>query len=354
MKKLFILDERWDSALTDLGIKMAVVSDGCVACAVLKGAPAEERVKKANLKYFYIEDPRKGLSIQPFLSLRKVIERFKPDIVVTIRGDELLFSSLLKKTFNFKLYRIHGEAKGIRNSFLNRYLHRKFVDGVILSSRKLLNEVVIDLPKIFAHGAVDTQEFKFSEKGRERIRKELDVNDSILIGVVGRLDPVKGHELFIKALSILKKKDLKVKGLIVGEEKNVKLSDLKTLAQTLGVNKDIFFITERRKDIVDLMSAIDIGIVPSKGSEMIARTLLEFMACEKPVVATAVGVLPEIVKENFGEIAKVDEESISRGIEAILRKGIKKLGKAAREEAVEKYSLLSLSNIVKFFERKER
>ena len=349
MRKLFVLDERWDSALTDLGIKMATVSEGEVACAVLKGAPAEKKVKKAGLKCFYIEDPRKGLPFKPFFSLKGVIEEFRPDVVVTIRGDELLFSSLLKKKFGFKLYRIHGEAKGIRNTVLNRYVHKKYVDGVVLSSRRLVNDVIVELPKVFVRGAVDTEKFKFSEEGRRRVREELGINDSILLGIVGRLDPVKGHDLFIRALSILVKKGLNVKGLIVGEEKNVKLSDLGSLARNLGVDRNIIFITERREDIVDLMSAIDVGVVPSKGSEMIARTLLEFMACGRPVVATEVGVLPEIVKENFGRVVKAEERALCRGIEAILNRNLRELGKAAREEAVENYSLRRLADVVNSF-----
>ena len=349
MRKLFVLDERWDSALTDLGIKMATVSEGDVACAVLKGAPAEKKVKKASLKCFYIEDPRKGLPFKPFLSLKGVIEKFKPNVVVTIRGDELFFSSLLKKKVGFRLYRVHGEARGIRNTVLNRYIHEKYVDGVILSSKRLVNDVVVELPKVFVQGAVNTEKFKFSEEGRRKLREGLCIGDSILLGIVGRLDPVKGHDLFIRALSILVKKGLNVKGLVVGEEKNVKLCDLKALARNLGVDGNIIFITERREDIVNLMSAIDVGVVPSKGSEMIARTLLEFMACGRPVVTTEVGVLPEIVKGNFGMVVKAEEGALCRGVEAILNRNLGELGKAAREEAVENYSLRRLADIVNSF-----
>ncbi|RUM42832.1 MAG: hypothetical protein DSY34_01150, partial [Desulfurobacterium sp.] len=259
------------------------------------------------------------------------------------------FSSLLKKKFGFKLYRIHGEAKGIRNTVLNRYVHKKYVDGVVLSSRRLVNDVIVDLSKVFVRGAVDTEKFKFSEEGRRRLREELCIGDSILLGIVGRLDPVKGHDLFIRALSVLVEKGLNVKGLIVGEEKNVKLYDLGSLARNLGVDRNIIFITERREDIIDLMSAIDVGVVPSKGSEMIARTLLEFMACGRPVVATEVGVLPEIVKENFGRVVKAEEEALCRGIEAILNRNLRELGKAAREEAVENFSLCRLADVVNSF-----
>lgn len=346
MRKLFILDERWNSALTDLGIKMASVSRGEVACAVLEGFPAEKMVRERGLRYFYIADPRKGLPFKPFFSLKRVLEMFKPDVVVTIRGDELLFSSILKNRYGFKLYRLHGEAKGIRNTFMNRYIHREKVDGVIVSTAKNLNGVVLNVPNFILHGAVDTQRFRFSKEGREKIRKELGIGDSLLLGVVGRLDPVKGHDLFIKALSLLNKNGLNVKGLIVGEEKNVKVDKLKSLAKRLGIVDSIIFITKRRKDIVDIMSAFDVGIVPSKGSEVIARTLLELMACGKPVVVTNVGVLPEVVKENFGTVVKPKDEDLYIGVKTVLNRNLEALGKAAREEAVENYSLNRLSTLV--------
>ena len=323
--------------------------NGNVACAVLKGYPAEVRAKSYGFPVFYIEDPRKGLPIKAFLSLKKVLENFRPNIVITIRGDELLFASFLKRKFGFRLYRIHGEAKGIRDTFLNRLLHQKFVDGVILSSRKLLNEVVLNLPKIFVHGAVDTKKFCFSEIGREKIRRELKVGNSILLGIVGRLDPVKGHSLFLKSLSYLLKEGLNVKGLIVGEEKNVKLYQLKALADSLKISGRVIFIPEKREDIVDIMSAVDIGVIASVGSEMVARVHLEFMSCGKPVVVTNVGVLPEIVKEEFGKVVEVKEVLLSEGIKAIINKDLEKLGRLARKTTVSQYSMDKLSEKVNSF-----
>ncbi|MEO2069394.1 MAG: glycosyltransferase [Desulfurobacteriaceae bacterium] len=353
MKTLVVLDERWHSALTDLGIKVAKILKGSVACAVLKGYPAEKEVKSLGLSFFYIEDPRKSLPFKPFFSLKRVLEEFNPDIVITIRGDELLFASLLKKKLGFKLFRIHGEAKGIRDTVLNRFLHEKFVDGVILSSKQLLNNVVINIPKVFVHGAVDTEKFRFSKSGRERIRKELKVESSILLGIVGRLDPVKGHALFLKSLSILLKKGLDVKGLVVGEEKNIKLSELKGLAESLKISDKVIFIPEKRKDIVDIMSAVDIGVVSSIGSEMIARVPLEFMACGRPIIVTNVGVLPEIVKKEFGEVVDLNENLLSKGIERIILKDLRKLGNLARKEAVSKYSMEKLSEVINSFIRNE-
>jgi glycosyltransferase involved in cell wall biosynthesis len=349
MRKLVVLDERWDSALTDLGVKIASLLEGEVACAVLKDSPAERKCKERGIPTFYIKDPRKGFPLFPFLSLKKVIETFKPRVVLTIRGDEMLFSALLKRRFSFRLYRLHGEAKGIRESFLNRFLHERFVNGVVLSSRKLLNSVVVNIPKLFIHGAVDVEKFRFSEEGRRRVRRELKVGSELLFGVVGRLDPVKGHEVFLRALSLLKRKGLEFKAVIVGEEKNVKLRSLLELLKALSLDEEVTFIPERRKDIVDIMSAVDVGVVPSLGSEMIARVPLEFMACRRPVVVSNVGVLPEIVREEFGVVVEPSPTSLAEGLETTFKRDLKRMGLLAEEEVREKYSLDALRSSVNSF-----
>lgn len=349
-RTLIVLDEPWDSALTDLAIKIGVILNGEVGFAVLENSPAHQKVKKLNCPIFYIKNPRKTLPLSPFLSLKKAVSSFSPDRVLTIRGEEMLFASILKRRFNFKLFRLHGEAKGIKNFFFNRFLHRNFVDGVILSSKKLLNEVVLPLRRIFLRGIVNERKFRFSREGRLKIRRKLSVRDGFLIGIIGRLDPVKGHDLFIKGLALLVKKySLPVYGLILGEEKGVKVRDLKVLAERWGVGGRIFIIDKRVDNVVDYISACDLGVVSSKGSEMIARVPLEFMSCGRPVVVTNVGVLPEIVSFNFGAVVDKREEDIAEGIRKVLSKGVEKLGERAREEVNEKYSFSAVSKLVNEF-----
>ena len=349
MRALVVLDERWYSALTDLGVKIArSISGECsVAVAAIPGYPAWKVAGELGFKRFGIEDPRRGLPFKPFLSLKKTVEEFKPQVLFTIRGDEMLFGALLKKRFGFKLFRLHGHSKGVRESFLNRELHRRFVDGVVVSSRKLVNSVISELPKIFVPGIVDTEVFSFSREGRELFRKELKVGNRKLIGVVGRLDPVKGHRLFLRALSLLKREDYVAA--VVGEEKNEKLEDLKKLSAELGISDRVVFIPERLPSISHFMSACDLAVVPSVGSEVIARAPLEFMACRTPVVSTNVGVLPEVIRPPYGLSVSADERSLSAAINSFLSKDLKKLGKIAEEVADEKFSFKALSPVIRSF-----
>ena len=348
MRRLIVLDERWDSALTYFGVEVAKLLKGERACAVLEGSPADRACRELDIERFFIKDPRKGFLSVPcsFLSLLEVLRSYRPETVITIRGDELLFSSLLKPLFGYRVVRVHGEEKGIRENIFNRLLHKRFVDLCILSSEKLRSGVIEGVKSVVINGVVDTERFRFSAEGRERLRGELGVGSSVLLGVIGRLDRVKGHDVFLKALSDLRRKGFDVRGLIVGEEKGVKALELKSLAEGLGVG-DTIFITERRADIVDIISAIDVGVVPSRGSEMIARVLLEFMSVGLPVVASAVGVMDEIVDERFGYIFKPEDwKDLSSKVEELLRRNIKTMGAFAREVAVERYSEKSVSSII--------
>ncbi len=352
MRRLIVLDERWDSALTYFGFEIAKLIEGEKACAVIKGSPAEEMCKRENLKVFYVEDPRKHLlsPVNAFFSLFKVLKAFRPHTVITIRGDMLLFSSILKPMYGFKLVRVYGEAKGVRNNFFNRIIHNKFVDLSILTSEKLNSKILNRSKVTMIKGVVDTNKFNFSSEGREKIRREFKVKDEILLGLVGRLDRVKGHDVFIKGLSSLIGKGLNVKGLIIGEEKGISVKKLFALAERFNVRDRLIVLSERRGDIVDLMSAVDIGVVTSIGSEVIARVLLEFMSVGKPVVASKVGVIDEIVDESFGcTFERGDWEGFAKCVEEVLKKGISRLGKRAREVAVEQYSEDRFSDLVNSF-----
>lgn len=352
MKTLFILDERWNSALTNLGLTIARLYNGEKACAVLKGFSADKICKDIGIDRFFIEDPRASFFYFAFKSTKSVIERFKPEQVVVIRGDELLFCSILKRIYGFRLIRIHGEAKGIRDNVFNRFLHRNYVDKVVVSSKKLMCPILRGKPLLVVNGIVDSNKFSFSPSKREKTRKTLGLSEKdVLFGMIGRLDQVKGHEVFIKALSILKQKDIRAKAVILGEEKGTKVSYLKGLANKLKLLDFIKFITERRDDIVSIISAIDVGVVPSIGSEIIARVPLEFMSCERPIVVADVGVLPELVEPSFGIVAKPNPEDLADAMERILRNDFKLMGKIAREVVLERYSYSVIGNRINEFLR---
>lgn len=159
-----------------------------------------------------------------------------------------------------------------------------------------------NIKTITLYSAVDCNLFK--NGNRNNIRKEFKIQkDTVVIGMVGNVNKYKGHLDFIRAASIIKNKSNRVfKFVIVGYIFDNWITYYKELileTVKLGIDKDIFF-AGGRNDIPDVLSSFDIFVHPSL-SESFGLSIIEAMAAGKPVVATFVGGIPEIIpNNNFG------------------------------------------------------
>jgi len=135
----------------------------------------------------------------------------------------------------------------------------------------------------------------------------------IVLGIVGRLVPVKRVDLFIKAIALLKEQGYECRGAIIG---NGPLEEqLKNLAFELGISDRISFkgfVNPALKEIRNL----DALVMPSD-HEGLPMTLLEAAALGIPVVAHNVGGIPEVVKD-WKLAALVDQQTPSAYAEKIL------------------------------------
>lgn len=155
------------------------------------------------------------------------------------------------------------------------------------------------------------------------------------VSIVGRLDPVKGHETFIKAVAIVAKSFPDVFFYVIGGEKNVKINQLKAFAEKHAVGNIVF--TGFAENAGSYMRASDIGVIASSGSEAVSRVAAEWMACGKPLVATTAGCLSELVEDGVSGliVAPDDPAAMASAIERLLKddSGRISLGRAAAERA---------------------
>ena len=141
---------------------------------------------------------------------------------------------------------------------------------------------------------VDIHRFAGLESAGRSVRKELGFDDALVFGVVGRLTPPKDHSTFLKAAALILKKVPKARFLIVGDGPLRKALEIQ--AQKTGLANAVIF-TGLRKDVPALLAALDV-LVFSSLWEGLPVALLEGMAAARPIVATNVGGIPEVVLPN--------------------------------------------------------
>jgi L-malate glycosyltransferase len=128
------------------------------------------------------------------------------------------------------------------------------------------------------------------------VRRELHIpSDALLIGTVGRLSPVKGHSEFLHAARAISDKRPDARFLVVGTGPLER--ELQRTASELGLASSCLFLGAR-SDVYDLMSAMDVFVLPSL-AEGIPMAILEAMALGRPIVATAVGGVPEVIQHDL-------------------------------------------------------
>jgi glycosyltransferase involved in cell wall biosynthesis len=151
---------------------------------------------------------------------------------------------------------------------------------------------------------VDTHRFAPDERARERVREEWTIGpDETLLGLVGRLDPVKGHEVFLRAFAPIAA-SARIRAVFVGTGPTDYQAGLQTLARELGI-ADRLTWSGPRTDMPAVYAALDLLVSASFG-EGFSNVIAEAMACGVPCVVTDVGDSADIVAD-AGWVCRPDD-----------------------------------------------
>jgi glycosyltransferase involved in cell wall biosynthesis len=202
---------------------------------------------------------------------------------------------------------------GVRSSFIDRaccdWISRltfrstcvlaRFADSIVINSEAgAAHHASLGYPleriRVVANG-IDTQRFQFDAAGRVRLRAEWNIaDDTILVGLIGRLDRMKDHPTFLQAASILAANDPRWRFVCVGGGgESGYACTLESKAAELGL-KDRLIWAGPQDDMRAVYSALDIDASTSCG-EGFPNTVAEAMACGRPCVVTDVGDSARIV-----------------------------------------------------------
>ena len=132
---------------------------------------------------------------------------------------------------------------------------------------------------------------------REEARRRLGLDGSeLVVGSVGALRPEKAHELLLEAVALLRAEGRPVRLCLVGS--GPRADELMTLASRLGIDPSVTWAGQR-PDAPSLVAAFDVAVICSRW-EGLPLAALEALAAEVPLVATAVGGLPELLSGGAG------------------------------------------------------
>jgi glycosyltransferase involved in cell wall biosynthesis len=185
----------------------------------------------------------------------------------------------------------------IKKDLLHHLLYKRVNKAFAISEviRKNLLDTCPLKPEVveILHNGVDMSRFNLETVDRNKIRTEFGIKENeLVIGMVSRFTPGKGHEEFLWAAKELNKEFSNLKYLIVGEASRGEdqyAEKVKQLAREYDLNNVIF--TGYRGDIPNVLAAINIFIFPSH-AEALGNALIEAMAMKLPsVCSNAEGVL---------------------------------------------------------------
>jgi glycosyltransferase involved in cell wall biosynthesis len=196
----------------------------------------------------------------------------------------------------------------------------------------------------FVPNGIDVDRYHPDPVGRECLRREWGIKDGeLLIGIVGRADPVKAHEVFVAAAKALHSRDARLRFVCIGVDES-KASALRAEAARLGM-ADRFRVEGPRDDLSAVYSALDVNVMCSH-SEGFPNVVAEAMACGVPCAVTNAGDAVEIVGETGEHAPVADPAALARAVEVLLARvqsDATSLRRAARARIEDHYSLGALA-----------
>lgn len=238
-----------------------------------------------------------------------------------------------------------------------RRLHAPLIQRYITVSKHLqqflVERVGVNPARISqVYNGVDTERFHPAELGsgdrRERLPAGFAADDALLIGTVGRAQPVKDQATLLRAFARLLGDRPALRGrlrlMLIGG--GPLLDELRRLTFDLRIAEQCW-LPGPQNDIPALLRALDVFVLPSL-NEGISNTVLEAMASGLPVVATAVGGNPELVEDGVcGRLfTPGDDTALTRLLAGyVLRDGdlLRQVhGRAARRRAEQQFSLATM------------
>lgn len=180
-----------------------------------------------------------------------------------------------------------------------------------------------------------------------KIKKQYNLEKTFNVLFAGRVAQIKGIDLLIKAIFKLNNTDIRL--IIAGPDFGA-LTELQELSKRLSLIDEVIFtgVLERRK-FCALIKSCDVLVLPSYGGEAFGIVLAEAMSCNKPVIGSKTGGIPEIIREGESgflfDIGSVEQLSERLNLLYRDRSLCKRLGDKGRMTIEKYYTWEKVANI---------
>ncbi|MCM8790582.1 MAG: glycosyltransferase family 4 protein [Candidatus Omnitrophica bacterium] len=309
-----------------------------------------------------IRDISPAKDMKALIGLYSIIKKEKPDIVHThtAKAGTLGRIAAILARVPVKVHTFHGHIfdgyfsplKARLFLMIERFLGL-FTDKVITVSDRIKGDIVANLGVVKSSKTAviplgfELDRFLNCEIAKGSFRKHLGFSDeTFLVGIVGRLVPIKNHKMFLDAAKYFRQKrpDANVKFIVVGNGESE--FSIKEYAAQIGIQQDIIF-TGWVDELASVYESLDVVGLTSL-NEGTPVSIIEAMASAKPVVATAVGGVEDLIRDGengflvkSGDFAAFAERLISLMEDKILCRNMGICGRVSVSNIYSKERLVS-------------
>jgi glycosyltransferase involved in cell wall biosynthesis len=260
---------------------------------------------------------RSAADIGALLHLRRLIRDREVSVVHTHSSVDSWLAGLAAKSLGRPIVRSRHVSIPIRR---RRALVYRLADCIITSGESVRAIVIaagIAPERVVTISAgVDSERFHPGVSGRA-VRDELGLGDAPVVGLVANVRGSKGHNVFLEAARAVLASRPDARFLIVGD--GVGFDEVARRVRAMGLDPSVR-LTGFRRDVPQVMAALDVLALPSIRSEAIPQVIPQALAVGTPVVASTVGGSPELIRdgENGRLVPPGDARALADAILALL------------------------------------
>lgn len=266
------------------------------------GGPLEKDLKDSDISLICLEKRERWDVLGFMRRLIAQLQRIQPDVLHGYLGESNLLTTFLKPFFpstkmiwgiresntNANLYGWLGSLLSQLENVLSRFPDLIVINSYAGQAYYLTHGFPAKKMVVIPNG-LDTERFQPDLQARVKVRSQWGISENmILIGLVGRLDPMKDHPTFLRAAALICQQRQDVRLVCVGTGAENYANQLLTLTEELGITDKVIW-AGARADMPAVHNSLDIATSSSAYGEGFANVIGEAMACGVPCVVTDVG-----------------------------------------------------------------